>query len=455
MIMTAVDRIPPQNLEAEQAILGSLMVERDLVPIISEIVQKSDFYAPHHATVYDAIIALYERGEPIDKVSVSEELRRRKLLDEIGGADFISQLLNTVPTAASAEYYGRVVAEKAILRSLITAGGRISVLGFEQPENIDDLVDRCEQMIFDIGRRSAGGFTLVRDLLKPAFEQIDKLYHQKGSVTGVPSGFARIDQFTTGFQAGELIIIAARPSMGKTSLCLNIAMNAAKEAGKRVALFSLEMSNDQLVQRFLSMQARIDAQALRTGNIKDKVDASGLSEWGRISQAMNVLAELPIQIDDSAALTVSEVRSRSRRLAATSGLDLIAIDYLQLLRSTNARITSRVEIIDEICRSLKALAKELKVPVIALAQLNRAPESRSDKRPMLSDLRESGGIEQEADVVAFIYRDEYYNPPTPENESIAEINIAKQRNGPTGVVQLRFDKRFTSFADLDTEHTEY
>jgi len=447
MVMTALDRIPPQNLDAEQAILGSLMVERDLIPIISEIVQKSDFYAPHHATVYDAVIALYERGEPVDKVSVVEELRRRRLLEEVGGADFISQLLNTVPTAASAEYYAKVVAEKAILRSLITAGGRIATIGFEQPENVDEVVDRCEQMIFDIGRRSTGGFTLVRELLKPAFERIDTLYHQKGTVTGVPSGFARLDQFTTGFQPGELIIIAARPSMGKTSLGLNIAMNAAKDAAKHAAVFSLEMSNDQLVQRFLSMEARIDAQALRTGNIKDR-------EWGEITRAMGVLAEIPIYVDDSAALTVGEVRSRSRRLAAQNGLDLIIIDYLQLLRSPNIRVTNRVEIIDEICRGLKALAKELKVPVIALAQLNRSPESRNDKRPMLSDLRESGGIEQEADVVAFIYRDEYYNPPTPENENIAEINIAKQRNGPTGLVQLRFDKRFTSFADLDTVHTE-
>jgi replicative DNA helicase len=447
MTASAIDRLPPQNLEAEQAILGALMVDRDLVPIVSEIVQKSDFYAPHHATVYDAITALYERGEPVDKVSVAEELRRRKLLDEVGGADFISLLLNTVPTAASAEYYARLVAEKSILRSLITAGSRITGIAFEQPENVDDVVDQCEQMIFEIGRRSAGGFTLVRDLLKPAFEKIDTLYHQRGTVTGVPSGFARLDQFTTGFQPGELIIIAARPSMGKTSLCLNIALNAAR-AGKHVALFSLEMSNDQLVQRFLSMEARIDAQSLRTGNIKDK-------EWGEITRAMGVLAEVPIFVDDSAALTVSEVRSRSRRLAATTGLDLIMVDYLQLLRSTNTRVTNRVEIIDEICRGLKALAKELKVPVIALAQLNRSPESRNDKRPMLSDLRESGGIEQEADVVAFIYRDEYYNPPTPENENIAEINIAKQRNGPTGLVQLRFDKRYTSFSDLDTEHREF
>jgi replicative DNA helicase len=443
-----IDRIPPQNLEAEQAILGALMVDRDLVPIVSEIVHKSDFYAPHHATVYDAIASLYERGEPVDKVSVAEELRRRKLLDEIGGVDFISALLNTVPTAASAEYYARVVAEKSILRSLITAGGRISNVAFEQPENVDEAVDQCEQMIFEIGRRSTGGFTLVRDLLKPAFERIDTLYHQRGSVTGVPSGFHRLDQFTTGFQPGELIIIAARPSMCKTSLCLNIGLNAARGANKHVALFSLEMSNDQLVQRFLSMEAHIDAQSLRTGNIKDR-------EWGEITRAMGVLAEIPVFVDDSAALSVSEVRSRSRRLAATSGLDLIMIDYLQLLRSTNARITNRVEIIDEICRGLKALAKELKVPVIALAQLNRSPESRNDKRPMLSDLRESGGIEQEADVVAFIYRDEYYNPPTPENENIAEINIAKQRNGPTGLVQLRFDKRFTSFSDLDTEHAEF
>ncbi|MDQ6780357.1 MAG: replicative DNA helicase, partial [Candidatus Eremiobacteraeota bacterium] len=304
------------------------------------------------------------------------------------------------------------------------------------------------------GRRSSGGFTLVRDLLKPAFEQIDKLYHQRGSVTGVTSGFARLDQFTTGFQAGELVIVAARPSMGKTSLCLNFALNAAKIAGKHVALFSLEMNNDQLVQRLLSMEAKIDAQALRSGNIKDDRDRSGQSEWGRISFAMSVLAEQPIYIDDSAALTVGEVRSRSRRLAASTGLDMIIIDYLQLLRSTNPRVTSRVEIVDEICRNLKALAKELKVPVIALAQLNRSPESRNDKRPLLSDLRESGGIEQEADIVAFIYRDDYYNPPTPENENIAEINIAKQRNGPTGTILLRFDRRLTSFSELDTEHQE-
>ncbi|MBC5805541.1 MAG: replicative DNA helicase [Candidatus Eremiobacter antarcticus] len=446
-MLTTLDRIPPQNLEAEQAILGSLMVDRELVPIVSEIVQKSDFYAPHHATIYDALTALYERGEPIDKVSVSEELSRRKLLDEVGGVEFISQLLNAVPTSASAEYYARLVAEKAVLRSLITAGGRISVMGFEQPDDVEDTLDRCEQMIFEIGRRHTGGFTLVRDLLKPAFEQIDKLYHQRGRVTGVPSGFKRLDQFTTGFQPGELIIIAARPAMGKTSLVLNIAMNAAKTFNKAVAVFSLEMSNDQLVQRFLSTEAKIDAQSLRSGNIKDK-------EWGDITHAMGVLAEVPIYIDDSAALTLSEVRSRSRRLAASSGLDMIAIDYLQLLRPTNARATNRVEIIDEICRNLKALAKELKVPVIALAQLNRSPESRNDKRPLLSDLRESGGIEQEADVVAFIYRDEYYNPPTPENENIAEIHIAKQRNGPTGLVQLRFDKRFTSFSDLDTQHAE-
>ncbi len=448
MVTIPAERIPPQNLEAEQAVLGALMVDRELAPIVSEIVRTADFYAPHHATIYSAILSLYERGEPIDKVSVSEELRRRKVLDDVGGVDYISQLLNTVPTAASAEYYARIVAEKAILRALIVAGGRIAGKAFEQPENVEEVVDECERMIFEIGRRSAGGFTLVRELLKPAFERIDTLYHQRGTVTGVPSGFRRLDQFTTGFQPGELIIIAARPSMGKTSLCLNIAMNAAKGAGKKVAVFSLEMSNDQLVQRFLSMEARIDAQSLRTGNIKDK-------EWGDITRAMGVLAEVPIFVDDSPALAVSEVRSRSRRLAATAGLDLIIIDYLQLLRSPNPKMTSRVEIIDDICRNLKALAKELKVPVIALAQLNRSPEARNDKRPLLSDLRESGGIEQEADVVAFIYRDDYYNPPTPENENIAEINIAKQRNGPTGVIQLRFDKRFTSFADLDTEHSEF
>jgi replicative DNA helicase len=303
-------------------------------------------------------------------------------------------------------------------------------------------------MIFQIGHRQQGGFTQVQDLLKPAFEQINKLYHQQGQITGVPSGFKALDHFTAGFQAGELVIIAARPSMGKTSLALNVAVHAAKQAGRSVAVFSLEMSSNQLIQRLLSSESKIDAQRLRSGNIKD-------DDWGKISAAMGELADLSIQIDDSAALRVSEVRSRARRLHAKYGLDLIIVDYLQLLQSSNARATNRVEIIDDICRGLKTLAKELKLPVVALAQLNRSPEMRNDKRPLLSDLRESGGIEQEADVVAFIYRDDYYNPPTPENENIAELIIAKQRNGPTGTVMLRFDKKFTAFSDLDLEHSEY
>jgi replicative DNA helicase len=444
--MNTLERIPPQNLDAEQAVLGALMVDRELMSAVGEIVQRSDFYAPHNATIFHSLQNLYERGEPIDKVSVAEELRRRNLLEEVGGVEFLSRLLESVPTTASAEYYARVVAEKAVLRSLIGAGSRIAQIGFEPSDDVDETLDRCEQMIFEIGRRQGGGFVLVKDLLKPAFELIDKLYHQKGQVTGVPSGFHRLDQFTAGFQPGELVIIAARPSMGKTSLGLNVAMHAARDAGKATAVFSLEMSNEQLVQRFLSSEAKLDAQRLRTGNIKDE-------EWGHITAAMGVLAEVPIYIDDSAALTVSEIRSRCRRLKANTGLDLIIVDYLQLLRSTNPRVTSRVEIIDEICRGLKALSKELKVPVIALAQLNRSPEMRNDKRPMLSDLRESGGIEQEADVVAFIYRDEYYNPPTPENENLAEIIISKQRNGPTGTVFLRFDKKYTTFSDVDLDHT--
>ena len=448
MAVMAIDRVPPQNLDAEQAVLGSLMVDRDLMAVVAEIVEKSDFYAPHNATVYDVLKSLYERGEPIDKVSVAEELRQRRLLDDVGGVEYLSSLLNAVPTSASAEYYARIVAEKSILRSLITAGNRISIMGFEPTDDVDGQLDLAEQMIFEIGRRQAGGFVLVKDLLKPTFEQIDKLYHQKGQVTGVPSGFRDLDRYTTGFQAGELIIIAARPSMGKTSLSLNIAMHAAKDAGKAVALFSLEMSNEQLVQRLLSAESRIDAQRLRSGNVRDE-------EWGEITKAMGVLAEVPVYIDDSASLTVGEIRSRSRRLRANTGLDLIIVDYLQLLRSSNVRPNNRVEVIDEICRGLKALAKELKLPVMALAQLNRSPESRNDKRPMLSDLRESGGIEQEADVVAFIYRDEYYNAPSAENEGLAEIIIAKQRNGPTGTVQLHFDKKYTTFTDLDLQHAEF
>ncbi|HME82732.1 MAG TPA: replicative DNA helicase [Candidatus Eremiobacteraceae bacterium] len=447
-LASPIDRIPPQNLDAEQAVLGALMVDRELVPVVAEIVRRDDFYAPHHATLYEVITALYERGEPVDKISVAEELRRRRLLDDIGGLDFLTQLLNAVPTTASAEYYAKVVSEKAILRALITAGGRISLAGFEPSDDVEETLDQCEQMIFQIGNRQHGGFTQVKDLLKPAFEQINKLYHQQGQITGVPSGFKSLDQFTAGFQPGELVIIAARPSMGKTSLALNIAVHAAKQAGRAVAVFSLEMSANQLIQRLLSAEARIDAQRLRTGNIKD-------DDWGKISAAMGELADLSIHIDDSAALRVSEVRSRARRLHAKYGLDLIIVDYLQLLQSSNMKAVNRVEIIDDICRGLKTLAKELKLPVVALAQLNRSPEMRNDKRPLLSDLRESGGIEQEADVVSFIYRDEYYNPPTPENENLAEIIIAKQRNGPTGTVLLRFDKKFTAFSDVDLERSEY
>ncbi|HYK54792.1 MAG TPA: replicative DNA helicase [Candidatus Eremiobacteraceae bacterium] len=444
--LTAIDRIPPQNLDAEQAVLGALMVDRELMPVVAEIVVTADFYAPHHATIYDALHSLYERGEPIDKVSVAEELRRRKVLDEVGGLDLLTQLLDAVPTTASVEYYAKIVAEKALLRSLITAGSRISVMGFEPTEDVDQTLDQCEQMIFDIGRRQTAGFTLVKDLLKPTFEQIDKLYHQSGNITGIPSGFASLDHYTAGWQQGELIVVGARPSMGKTAFALGAAAYAARTAGKTVAIFSLEMSDHQIVQRLLSADARIDAQKLRTGNMQDE-------DWGKITQAMGRLAEMSIYVDDAPALSTSEVRSRSRRLQSRSGLDLIIVDYLQLMRSTNPRVMSRVEIIDEICRGLKALAKELRVPVIALAQLNRSLEVRTDKRPMLSDLRESGGIEQEADVVAFIYRDEYYNPGS-DQENLAEIIIAKQRNGPTGMVKLRFDKKFTSFSDLDLEHSE-
>ncbi|MBV8222964.1 MAG: replicative DNA helicase, partial [Candidatus Eremiobacteraeota bacterium] len=291
-LASPIDRIPPQNLDAEQAVLGALMVDRELVPVVAEIVRRDDFYAPHHATLYEIVSSLYERGEPVDKISVAEELRRRRLLDDVGGLDFLTQLLNAVPTTASAEYYAKVVSEKAILRALITAGGRISMAGFEPSDDVEETLDRCEQMIFQIGHRQHGGFTQVKDLLKPAFEQINKLYHQQGQITGVPSGFKSLDQFTAGFQPGELVIVAARPSMGKTSLALNIAVHAAKQAGRGVAVFSLEMSSNQLIQRLLAAESRIDAQRLRTGNIKD-------DDWGKISAAMGELADLAIHIDDS------------------------------------------------------------------------------------------------------------------------------------------------------------
>lgn len=434
-----VDRIPPQNLEAEMALLGSILVDREIMGAVVEIVEPSDFYAHVHESIYAALQSLYERGEPLDKITVAEELKRRDQLEKTGGMPYLTSLMDTVQTAASATYYAKIVREKAVLRGLIHAGTRISQYGYENEEDVEGALDRCEQLVYEVGRRQLhGDFVPVNRLLKPAFEHIDKLFHNKGDRTGLTSGFRDIDAMTTGFQPGNFIILAARPGMGKTSFALNMAAAAAHEETEPIAFFSLEMSNDELVQRLICAEARISMHDMRRGNIKQH-------QWDDISRAMGSLNELPIYLDDAGGLSVSDIRSRCRRLKSAYGLSAVFIDYLQLLRpGVLSKQANRNEELSEICRVLKTTAKDLEVPIFALAQLNRGVESRADKRPMLSDLRDSGSLEQESDVVAFLYRDGYYNQEAAEPD-LTEFIIAKHRNGPTGTVRLRFQREYTLF----------
>jgi replicative DNA helicase len=378
-----IERIPPHNLEAEMAVLGSILVDREMMATVSEILAPSDFYAILHETIYAALVQLYERGEPLDKITLAEELKLRGALDKVGGLAYLSSLMETVPTAASAEYYAKIVREKSTLRSLIHAGTNITQLGYEDEEDVDGALDRSEQIVYEIGRRQQRGeFHRITKLLKDAFEQIDRLYHSRGDRTGVTSGFRDIDEYTAGFQPGNFVIIAARPAMGKTSIALAMAAAAAKEEQRPIAVFSLEMTSVEIVTRLLCAEARVNGQHLRRGNVQN-------DEWDKISDGMGALAEVPIYIDDSGTLTVSEVRSRCRRLQSGEGLSAVFIDYLQLLRPSSAsRNQNRNEELSEICRTLKATAKDLEVPIIALAQLNRAVETRNDKRPMLADLRD-------------------------------------------------------------------
>jgi replicative DNA helicase len=442
---TSIDRIPPHNLEAEMALLGSVLVDREMMAAVGELVQPPDFYAHVHEAIFTVLYDLFERGEPLDKISVAEELRRRDLLERVGGLSYLSALMDTVQTAASARYYATIVHEKAVLRSLIHAGTEITQLGYEGEEDVASALDQSEQLVYRIGeRRGLTEFMPVNRLMKDAFDHIDRLFHMRGDRTGLTAGFADIDAMTTGFQPGNFVIVAARPGMGKTSFALNMAVSAARESGEPIAFFSLEMSNNELIQRLICAEARISMNDMRRGNIKQH-------QWEDISRAMGMLNELPIYLDDIGALTVSDVRSRCRRLKSTGGLSAIFIDYLQLLRpGVLTRNANRNEELSEICRTLKVTAKDLGVPIVALAQLNRGVETRNDKRPMLADLRDSGSLEQEADIVAFLFRDGYYNPEGPEPD-LTEFIIAKHRNGPTGTVKLRFQREYTLFVPYADE----
>jgi replicative DNA helicase len=382
--VSTIDRIPPSNLEAEMALLGSILVDKEMMSTVAEIVQPADFYASLHESIYLALFALYERGEPLDKVALAEELRNRGMLDKIGGLAYLNSLMDTVPTAASAEYYARIVREKSTLRGLIHAGTQVTKLGYESEDDVPAAIDRAEQVVYDVGNRSEhNAFATVPSLLLGVFQSLERRHEMKGDRTGVTSGYRDIDDYTAGWQPGNLIIIAARPAMGKTSIALNMAVAAAKDEKKPIAVFSLEMTKQELVERFLSSEARLDASKLRRGAIADR-------DWEKIGHAMGVLHELPIYLDDAGAVTVTEIRSRLRRLKSAHGLSAVIVDYLQLVRpSTLSRQgVNRNEELSEICRVLKATAKDLEVPIIALAQLNRAVETRADKRPLLSDLRD-------------------------------------------------------------------
>lgn len=427
------------------AVIGSILVDKEIMETVGAIVRPQDFYAHVHETIFLALLELSESGRPLDKLSLAEALRARGVLDKVGGPAYLSSLMATVQTAGSAKYYATIVREKSTLRSLISAGTKITQLGYDAEEDVPTAVDQAETMVYDIGQRgNSSDFHAVQSLMKDTFEHMDRLFHMRGQQTGLTSGFHDIDQVTTGFQPGNFVIVAARPGMGKTSFALNMAVAAAMSK-EPIAFFSLEMSNQELVQRLICSEARVSMNDMRRGNIKSH-------QWEDIANAMGRLNDLPIYLDDKGGLTVSEVRSRCRRLRATTGLGAVFIDYLQLLRpGVLSKNMNRNEELSEICRTLKVTAKDLGVPIIALAQLNRGVETRNDKRPMLADLRDSGSLEQEADLVAFLYRDGYYNPESAPEPDKTEFIIAKHRNGPTDTVNLRFLAQYTLFVPYGDE----
>jgi replicative DNA helicase len=435
------DKTLPHNAEAERTVLGAVLVDNAAFNSAAEILTRDDFYREGHRRIFDAMAELAERSQPIDLVTLKDELVRAQALEAVGGAAYLGSLVDGVPRMTNVESWSRIIKEKAVLRNLIHAGNRIVQSAYEAEEEPAVILDRAEKAIFDIAeRRLRQGFTDIKSIVKESFRTIDQLAQSRDLVTGIATGFVDLDERTSGLQDGDLVIVAARPSMGKTSFCLNVAQQAGLRAGETVGIFSLEMSKEQLVLRMLCADARVDAHRLRTGKLQEK-------DWTRLAKAYTDLSNARIFIDDSATATPLEMRAKARRLKAEHGLGLIVVDYIQLV-SGAGRVENRQQEISSISRSLKGLAKELNVPVVALSQLSRAPEARTDKRPQLSDLRESGALEQDADVVMFIYREEEYKP-TEENKGIAEIIIGKQRNGPTGTLRLAFIKEFTRFENLE------
>jgi replicative DNA helicase len=436
-------RVPPHNLDAEESLLGAMLLSRDAIAAALECCVAEDFYKPAHGHVFAAVTALYTRGEPADPVTVADELRRSGLLDAVGDASVLISLQINTPSTANASHYAHIVEEHALLRRLIVVSGEIAELGFSLPEDVSEVIDRAEAMVFEVAqRRVVDTMAPLRELLAASLDHLENLFERGDTITGVPTGYGDLDERLAGLQKSNLVIVGARPAMGKTSFALGIAQHAAVHARVPVLVFSLEMSHLELTQRLLCSEAHVDATRMRNGRLLE-------SDWPKISDAIGRLGDAPIYIDDNPNLTVMEIRAKARRLKAREGLGLVVVDYLQLMKGRD-NVNSREQEISEISRGLKALAKELRVSVVALSQLNRAVETRTEKhkRPQLSDLRESGAIEQDADNICFIYRDDYYNKEASTEPNIAELIIAKQRNGPTATVRVHFDKAYTRFQNL-------
>jgi replicative DNA helicase len=434
------ERVPPHNIEAEESVLGSMLLSRDAIAEVLELLHEEDFYRPAHRTVFRSVLDLYSHGQAVDPVTVAEELRRSGELADVGGAPFVHTLVSSVPTAANAGYYARITKEAGILRRLIDVGTRIVQLGYETPQDTERAVDFAESWVYQVAQgRVTEDYQSLREVLTSTLEAIERLHNDNREITGVPTGFAELDRLTSGLQPSNLIIVAARPAVGKSTLGLDIARNASVRSGVPTVVFSLEMSKTELVQRLMCAECSVDMQRLRTGRMED-------SDWTRLTRSLGKLAEAPLFIDDSAALTMMELRAKCRRLKQRHGLGLVIVDYLQLMQPSK-RVESRQQEVSEISRSLKLLAKELAVPVIAISQLSRQTEARSDKKPMLSDLRESGALEQDADMVMFIYREDLYDQESPRKGE-ADLIVAKHRNGPTDTVVVTFQGQYSRFAPM-------
>ncbi|TVP83184.1 MAG: replicative DNA helicase [Alkalicoccus sp.] len=441
------DRTPPQNIEAEQAVLGAVFLDSQALITATERLMPEDFYRMAHSRIFTVMLELSDKGEPVDLVTMIDELHAKNWLEEVGGVSYLGDLANAVPTAANVQYYAQIVEEKSLLRRLIRVATSIATESYNAEDEVDLILNEAEKSILEVSRKqSSGEFVDIKDVLIEAFDKIEMLQHTAGDVTGIPTGFQELDRITAGFQKSDLVIVAARPSVGKTAFALNISQNVATKTDENVAIFSLEMGADQLVMRMLCAEGNIDAQRLRTGHLEDE-------DWQRLTMAMGSLSKAGIYIDDTPGIKVKDIRSKCRKLKQENGLGMIMIDYLQLIQGDARSSEGRQQEVSEISRELKGLARELEVPVIALSQLSRGVESRQDKRPMMSDIRESGSIEQDADIVAFLYRDDYYDQES-EKKDIIEIIIAKQRNGPVGTVELAFVKEHNKFVNLERRYDE-